>query len=101
MFYYTDLVTSKIPSENLKENSSKRIEDYLCKCIISKIQKSVTWWTVKLVNQKFELSGACVLEEYSTESRGSANFSEVSIESSASFSKEVPKNNNSNSTAGQ
>ena len=44
---------------------------------------------------------ACVLEEYSTESRGSANLSEVSTESSASFSKEVPENNNSDSIAGQ
>ena len=61
---------------------------------------SVTWRTVKLVSQKYELSGACVLEEYSTESRGSANFSEVSTESSAGFSKDVPKNNNSNSIAG-
>ena len=44
--------------------------------------------------------GACVLEEYSTESRGSANLFEVSTKSLASFSKEVPKNNNSNSTGG-
>ena len=51
---------------------------------------SVTWRTIKLVSQKFELSGACILEEYSTESRGSASFSEVLTESAASFSKEVP-----------
>ena len=62
---------------------------------------SVKWGTVKLVSRKVELYGACVLEEYSTESRGSENFSEVSTESSASFSKEVPENNNSDSIAGQ
>ena len=62
---------------------------------------SVNWGTVKLVSQKFELYGGCVLEEYFTESTGSANFSEVSTESSASFSKEVPKNSNSDSIAGQ
>ena len=62
---------------------------------------SVNWGTVKLVSLKFEFYGACVLEEYSTESRRSASFSEVSTESSAGFSKEVPENNNSDSIAGQ
>ena len=38
---------------------------------------SVNGGTVKLVSQKFELYGACVLKEYSTQSRGLANFSEV------------------------
>ena len=62
---------------------------------------SIKWGTVKLASRKFELYDACVLEECSTESRGSTDFSEVSTESSASFSKEVPENNNSNSIAGQ
>ena len=58
---------------------------------------SVNWGTVKLVSQKFELYGACVLEEYSTESVRPAIFSEISTESSARFS----KINVSDSTAGQ
>ena len=52
---------------------------------------SVNSGTVKLVNQKFELYGACVLEEYSTESRGSANVSEVSTEVLQVFQKKFQR----------
>ena len=43
---------------------------------------SVNRGTVKLASQKFEFHGACVLEEYSTESSESAHISVVSTESS-------------------
>ena len=62
---------------------------------------SVNSGKVKLVSQKFKLCSDCLLEEYSIESRGWENISEVSTEGSASFSKEVPKHNNSNSIEGQ
>lgn len=52
------------------------------------------------IEQRDLVQDACVLEDYSTESRGSANLFEVSTKSLASFSKEIPKNNNSNSTGG-
>ena len=62
---------------------------------------SVNWGTVMFLSEKFEFYGVCVVEEYSTESRGSANLSELSTESSVRFSKEVSKNNNFDSAAGQ
>ena len=52
---------------------------------------SVNSGTVKLVNKKFELYGACVLEEYSTESRGSANVFEVSTEVLQVFQKKFQR----------
>ena len=47
---------------------------------------SITWETVKLASQKLKLYGASVLQKYSTEARGSANFSEISPGISEVFS---------------
>ena len=47
---------------------------------------SITWETIKLASQKLKLYGASVLQKYSTEARGSANFSEISPGISEVFS---------------